>query len=152
MISIMSTQPFAKIKSPSRLQWWEWGDILGIAGVAVLTMLLASGHAPHPAVVAVLLHIAADFTCQSPEMVAKKEERGRHLLLHALAAGGFPLAIAGLTVGNPVAIITWVVIGTASHYVVDWTRKFGLQSVGPGVGLDQASHLAVILGLTLLLQ
>jgi hypothetical protein len=108
------------------------------------------GYVPHPAAAAVLVHVAADFTCQSTETAANKGERGRHLLVHACVAGGLPLAIAGLVAGNPVAVLTWMAVGIVGHYAVDWTRKFGLRSVVLGAILDQASHLSVILTLTLL--
>ena len=74
---------------------------------------------------------------------------GRHLLVHALAAGGLPLAVAGLGTGNPVAVVTWTAVGAASHYAVDWTHKFGLQQVALAVVLDQACHLLTILVLVL---
>jgi hypothetical protein len=134
------------------LRWWEWVKIVGAAGVVVLVILLVSGHTPPPVVVAVLLHIFADFTCQSSETAARKEERGRHLLVHALVAGGVPLAVAGLMTGNPATALTWVSVGVVSHYAVDWTRKFGLRQAALGVILDQACHLATIVVLTMLLR
>ncbi len=144
----MFTQTIVKPRIPSHLQWWKWGDILGGVGVCILALLLTLDRVLHPALVAVLLHIAADFTCQSPETAVKKSERGRHLLFHALAAGGLPLAIAGLVTGNLVLVIIWGIVGAGSHYFIDWTRKFGLRSVALGVCLDQGSHLMVILALT----
>jgi hypothetical protein len=101
-------------------------------------------------VVALVLHIAADFTLQSAETARGKGERGRHLLVHALAAGGFPLAVAGLVTGQPATVIAWATAGAASHYAVDWTRKFGLRQLWPGVILDQAGHLLIILVLALM--
>jgi hypothetical protein len=134
--------------TPTALRWWEWVKIAGLAGLIALAISLVADHAPSPAVVAVLLHVAADFTCQSPETAKRKGQRGRHLLIHALSAGGFPLAVAGLMTGDPVAVLAWVGGGIASHYGVDWTRKFGLPQVALGVILDQVCHLAVILALT----
>lgn len=131
------------------LRWWEWGSILGVAGIFSLMIFLAVGYIPHPIVVAVLLHIAADFTCQSAETSERKGERGRHLLLHALAAGGFPLAVASLVIGDPIITIAWAIAGVIGHYAVDWTRKFGVRPIGLGAVLDQLAHLAVILGVTL---
>ncbi len=148
---MMFTQTIVKLRTPSRLQWWEWGDILGGIGIFILTLLLALDRVLHPTLVAVLFHIAADFTCQSSETAMRKGERGRHLLLHALAAGGLPLAVAGLVTGNLVLVIIWGAIGAGSHYLVDWTHKFGLRSVALGASLDQASHLMVILMLTFFL-
>jgi hypothetical protein len=69
-----------------------------------------------------LLHIFADFACQSVETSERKKERGR---------------------------IAWAIAGAIGHYAVDWTRKFGIQPIGLGAALDQLAHLAVILGLAL---
>jgi hypothetical protein len=122
---------------------------MGAAGLAALAILLMVGCVPHPAAVAVLLHIAADFTFQSSETVLQKEDSRRHLLVHALTAGGLPLAVAGLVTGNAVAVVTWAAVGAASHYAVDWTRKFGLQQMALAVASDQACHLLTILVLVL---
>jgi hypothetical protein len=100
--------------------------------------------------VALTLHVAADFTFQSPETALRKAECRRHLLVHALAAGGLPLAVAGLLTGNPLAVVTWMVAGAISHYLVDWTRKFGLRQGALAVILDQACHLLTILVLVLI--
>jgi hypothetical protein len=127
------------------LKWWQWGKVMGAAGLVLLAILLIAGHVPHPAVVAVLLHFATDFTFQSQETAMRKGERGRHLLIHALVAGGLPLAVAGLLIGSPRATITWAVIGAASHYVVDRSHKFGLRHAVLAIVLDQACHLLVIL-------
>jgi hypothetical protein len=147
----MSVRTFVNLfKAPSRLQWWEWAKLAGCVAMVALLCLLVAGCIPHPAVVAILMHIAADFTCQSPETDAKKSQRGRHLVIHALAAGGTPLAIAGIATADPRTIIVWTAIGVAGHYLVDWMRKFGIRKLAPAVLLDQACHLAVILVATLL--
>lgn len=138
-----------RLRSPSLLQWWEWGQVLGTAGLVALATLLMAGYVLHPAAVAVLLHVAADFAFQSTETALRKGERGRHLLVHALVAGGLPLAVAGLVTGYPVAVVTWAAAGAASHYALDWTRKFGLRQVAAGVVLAQACHLLTILVLVL---
>jgi hypothetical protein len=140
----------ARLRSPSLLRWWEWGKIIGAAGLTVLAILIAAGCVPHPAVVAMLLHVAADFTFQSPETALRKRERGRHLLVHALVAGGLPLAVAGLVAGNPRAVVIWTVVGVTSHYAVDWTRRFGLGQTALPIVLDQACHLLTILILVLM--
>lgn len=136
-----------RLRSLSLLQWWQWGEVIGAAGLIVLAVLLVAGHVPHPAAVAILVHIAADFTFQSAETVSRKTERGHHLLVHALAAGGLPLAIAGLISGNPLAVLSWMAAGAASHYAVDWTRKFGLRRLVLAVALDQGCHALTILAL-----
>jgi hypothetical protein len=122
---------------------------VGAAGLVALAILFMAGYVPHPAAVAVLLHVAADFTFQSSETVLRKGERGRHLLVHALAAGGLPLAVAGLVTGNTVAVIICTAVSAASHYAVDWTRKLGLRQMALAVVLDQACHLLTILVLVL---
>jgi hypothetical protein len=145
----MSIQTLTRLRSPSLLQWWEWAQVMGAAGLVALAILLMTDYVPHLAAVAVLLHVAADFTFQSSETALRKGERGRHLLVHALAAGGLPLAFAGLVTGNAVAVVTWTAVGVASHYAVDWTRKFGLRQMALAVVLDQACHLLTILVLVL---
>ena len=145
----LSIPTFTRLQSPASLAWWEWGKVLGIASLVVLAILPIVGYALHPLAVAILLHFSADFTCQSSETALRKEESNRHLLVHAIVAGGLPLAAAGLVAGNPVATVTWTVIGVAIHYAVDWTRKFGLGQAAPGAILDQACHLLTILILVL---
>lgn len=98
---------------------------------------------------ALTLHVAANITFQSTETGLRKRERRHFLLIHALAAGGLPLAAAGLAVGNPVAVLVWTPVGVASHYAVDWTRKFGLRQVVPAAALDQTCHTLTILALIL---
>ena len=139
----------ARLESLRPLEWWEWGKIVGLVGLTVLVFTLFTGHVLHPAVTAVLLHVTADFTFQTAETVRRKVERGRHLLIHALVAGGLPLAIAGFVIGNHLAVLSWVTVGAMCHYAVDWTRKFGVQQVSRAVALDQACHLLVILALAL---
>jgi hypothetical protein len=58
-------------------------------------------------------------------------------------------AVAGLVIGNPVAVIICTAVSAASHYAVDWTRKFGLRQMALAVVLDQACHLLTILVLVL---
>jgi hypothetical protein len=123
---------------------------LGATGLVAVLILLIAGRIPHPAVVALTLHVAADFTFQSPETALRKAECRRYLLVHALAAGGLPLAVAGLLTQNPLAVVTWMVAGAISHYVVDWTRKFGLRQVALAIALDQTCHVLTILVLVLI--
>jgi hypothetical protein len=146
----MAAQRLTQPQSLSHLEWWNWVKISGAAGLIALLILLIAGRIPHPAVAALTLHVAADFTFQSPETALRKGECRRHLLVHALAAGGLPLAVAGLLTGNPLAVVTWMVAGAISHYVVDWTRKFGLRQVALATILDQACHLLTILVLVLI--
>jgi hypothetical protein len=148
----MSAQTIVKLcTAPSRLSWWEWCQIGGCVALAVLVGLLAAGCALHPAVIAVLLHVACDFTCQSPTTAARKPERGRHLLTHALAAGSVPLAFAGLATGNPLRVLVYAAAGFLGHYAVDWARKFGIQKWLPAILADQSAHLLLILALTVVL-
>lgn len=135
--------------APSRLEWWEWGYVAGAAGLVGLGVSAFAGYIPPPLVVALVLHVAADFFLQSGETARLKGERGRHLAVHALVAGGLPLALAGLAAGSPTAVLAWAACGAAGHYLVDWTRKFGLRRLALGVCLDQACHLALLLMLTL---
>ena len=134
--------------TPARLQWWEWGKVLGVIGIIAVIVLLAAGVFVPPAIVALVLHIAGDFTFQSDQTAAHKEDRGRHLVAHALVAGGLPMAIAGLATGDPLTTLSWILVGTVTHYAVDWTRKFGIQSTMTGIVLDQIIHLATIVVVT----
>ena len=145
----MSIQTLAQSRSPSRVPWWAWVEIAGAAGLVVLVALILAGRIPHPLAIGALLHLAADFTFQSNETSVQKVKRGRHLLVHALAAGGLPLAIAGLLAGSPAAVLAWTATGVVSHYAIDWTRKFGVRRVALGVLLDQACHVVTILVLAL---
>lgn len=118
---------------------------MGAVGLGLLVLFLLAGYVPHPVVVALTLHLVTDFTLQSAATALRKRERGRHLLFHALAAGGLPLAAAGLAVGDPATVVLWTSLGVAGHYAVDWTRKFGLRNEVIGNFLDQACHVAAIL-------
>lgn len=144
-----NTHTFSWLRRLSTPTYWQCGKTVGVVGLVVLAIFLVAGHVPHPAVMVVLLHIAADFTLQSPETALCKHKRGRHLLVHALVAGGLPLAITGLVTRNPATVLIWTVIGVVSHYAVDWTRRFGLRDTPLGVVLDQVAHLAIILTLVL---
>jgi hypothetical protein len=145
----MSIPTFDRLRSPLSLKWWEWGKVIGIANSVVVVILSIAGHPPHPLAMALLLHVTADFTCQSLETALRKEESNRHLLVHAIVAGGLPTVAAGLATANPVALVTWAAIGVVIHYAVDRTHKFGLREVALGVILDQACHLLTILALVL---
>lgn len=146
----MSIQTLAQLWHPLRLPWWRWVEIGGAVGLVVLAVLFCAGQVPHPLTIAALLHVAADFTFQSAETAIQKASRDRHLLVHALAAGGLPLAVGALVSGNPGTVILWTAAGTASHYAVDWTRKFGVRKIAFAVLLDQACHLATILAVGLM--
>jgi len=145
-----NTRAFTWLRRLSLPVYWKCGKILGGVGVVVLAALFITNHVPHPAIVAVIVHITADFTLQSSEMALRKHERGRYLLIHALVAGGLPLAVAGLVHGNPSTVLIWTGVGIVSHYAVDWTRRFGLNDTPVGIALDQVAHLGIILTLILL--
>ncbi|MCX7682964.1 MAG: DUF3307 domain-containing protein [Anaerolineae bacterium] len=138
----------ARLRYPLTLRWWEWGKILGFLGLVWLGGSLLLGHIPSPVVIALVLHFAIDFTLQSPKMALRKIERGPYLVMHALIAGGLPLIIAGLLAGKPLLALIWMVVGAATHWAVDWTRRFGIRSPLLAAFADQICHLAVILLLT----
>jgi hypothetical protein len=145
----MSIQTLIRLWSPSLLQWWEWGKIIGAAGLVTLAIIIITGYNPHPVLVALTLHLAADFTFQSPQTALRKRESRRLLLIHALAAGGLPLAATGLIAGKFLAVLIWTAAGVSCHYAVDWTRKFGLRKTVLAVGVDQTCHVLTILILVL---
>jgi hypothetical protein len=126
------------------MEWWEWFKLLGALGLLALLPLLTLGASVPPLIVAAALHLAFDFTFQSGETAARKGERGRHLFVHALCAGALPHAVAGILTGNPSLVLVWASIGFISHFGIDWTRKFGVQSVALSATLDQAAHLLVL--------
>jgi hypothetical protein len=136
---------------PGLRQWWGWGKILGAFGLVFLVILFLTDHIPHPAIVALILHVTCDFTFQTSNTARRKIERGHHLLTHAIVAGGLPLAIAGLVTGDLAIAFAWAISGAASHYAIDWTRKFGMESVLLSAILDQACHILIILVVTLFL-
>jgi hypothetical protein len=140
----------ARLRSLFRLEWYQWIKVGGATGLAALGTLLLAGYIPHPVTVAALLHLVTDFTLQSQQTAINKEQRDRHLVVHALVAGGLPLAIAALMTGDPLAVVVWAALGVTSHYVVDWTRKFGVRRVALAVLLDQACHLLTIVFLALM--
>ncbi len=101
----ISIQTLIRLRSPSLLEWWEWDKIIGAVGLLALAIIIIAGYIPHPVLVALTLHVATDFTFQSPETALRKRESRPFLLIHALAAGGLPLAAAGLTAGNSLAVL-----------------------------------------------
>ncbi|MBN1977206.1 MAG: DUF3307 domain-containing protein [Anaerolineae bacterium] len=137
------------VTAPMRLRWWEWCKIAGGAGLIVTVASVLAGLDLPAAVVAVLLHFAADYTFQSAETAARKDKAGWHLLVHALTAGALPLAIAGLVAGDLPGVLLGVAVGSVSHWLIDVTGKYGLGCTVAGVFLDQVSHLAVILIVTM---
>jgi hypothetical protein len=145
----MSIQTLVHLRSPSLLEWWAWGKIIGAAGLVALAIITIAGYIPHPVLVALTLHVATDFTFQSPETALRKRESRHFLLIHALAAGGLPLAAAGLVAGNPLAVLVWTAVGVTSHYALDWTDKFGLRQVALAVAADQTCHTLTIVVLVL---
>jgi hypothetical protein len=145
----MAIPTFRRLRSPLSLLWWEWGKLAGIIGLIVWIACSIAGLALHPAAVATLLHVVLDFTLQSAETCLRKDERSRHLAVHALTAGALPLAAAALVAGRPAAVLVWSVAGAISHYAVDWTRKFGLRREAFGAAADQLCHVLTILVLAL---
>lgn len=146
----MSARVTNQLRHLPYLPWWMWGKLAGGCGLIALAILLMMGYVLPPAVMAVLIHVAADFTLQSAETARLKGDSKRHLLIHALAAGGLPLALTGLLTGYPIVAIAGTVVGVVGHYAVDRTRKFGLRRLALGVALDQTCHLMMVVILTLL--
>jgi hypothetical protein len=134
------------VSRPAELAWWEWAKLAGAVGILVLGLMMALlAWIPSPVALALLLHLFCDFTAQSGETAANKGRSRRHLWAHALAAGGLPLVIAGLSTGSPWPVLVWPVLATVGHATVDGTDKFGLGPCALGVFLDQAAHAGTIL-------
>jgi hypothetical protein len=132
------------VTRPSDLLWWEWAKVAGATGVLILGLAMASGWIPSPVVLGILLHTFCDFTAQSGVVAEHKGHSRRLLWVHAIVAGGFPLAIAGLSTGSAWPVLVWPVLAAGAHAAVDGTRKFGLGPSALGVILDQAAHAATI--------
>lgn len=120
------------VTRPHQLQWWQWGQILGI----VLPFLLLFTGVTHTLLWAVAIHFLMDFTLQSNETAAGKARREwKVLAYHAFLSGGYTgLIIAGLP---------GLVVSAAFHLLVDATNKFGLTGV-VGAVVDQATHLVTL--------
>jgi hypothetical protein len=121
------------VTRPHQLQWWQWGQILGI----VFPMLLFFAGVQNTLLWALAVHVLMDFTLQSDETAAGKA-RGewRVLTYHAFISGGYTgLIIAGLP---------GLVISAVFHFLVDATNKFGLTGV-IGAVVDQAAHIVTLI-------
>jgi hypothetical protein len=122
--------------------WWQWGKLHGKLNVVLLPLCALTGL--HPVIGALLIHFTVDFTAQSTETAIHKGDRGWHLLVHAIYAGGLPLAIAGLLYGNPALALVGSAVGALSHWLIDYTRKFGVENELLGAALDQMAHAVII--------
>jgi hypothetical protein len=121
------------VTRPHQLQWWQWGQILGI----VLPFLLLLTGVKHTLLWALAVHVLMDFTLQSNETAAGKARREWTVLgYHALLSGGYTgLIIAGLP---------GLVVSATFHLLVDASNKFGLTGV-VGAVVDQAAHIATLI-------
>lgn len=128
--------------SPRRLQWWQWGKLLG--AILLLAAVFVAFRGGNHLFVGLALHVALDFTLQSDYVAAEKGNRGRALLIHAAIAGGIPSAVVALMAGSLVGVLVGVVVGISTHYAIDWTRKFGLP-MSLGATLDQVLHVIVLI-------
>lgn len=139
------------IRNGQSLAWWQWLKLLGAISLVVLVVALVTGCNVPSLMIGLTLHLACDFTFQSSETAGRKGERGRHLIVHSLIAGGLVGTLTGLSV-SPWAGMEGLVIGMLSHYGIDYSRKF--ESLVPnwklGVALDQAVHIGAIVIITTL--
>ncbi len=119
-----------------------WFHYPSLTGILLAAMLPALPRQYAPLVVAVVLHLLLDFTLQTQWATTKATDR-RALLVHSLVAGFLPLAGLGLAAGDPGLALAGGLAGFASHLVIDGCDKFGLPR-WPGLVVDQACHLAVI--------
>ena len=133
------------VSRPAELAWWEWAKLAGAVGILVLGLMMTLlARIPSPVALALLLHLFCDFTAQSGETAANKGRSRRHLWAHALAAGGLPMAIAGVSTGSPWPVLVWPVLAAIAHAGIDATRKFGLGPTALGVVMDQLAHVATV--------
>jgi len=121
------------VTHPHRMQWWEWGKLLGI----LTPLLLLSMGVDHLFMWAVAAHLFVDFTSQSTQTVEGKiNVEWRVLLYHAFIAGGY----AGLIIGG----LPGLAISVLLHLLIDATNKFGVRGWG-GPILDQSAHLMTLI-------
>jgi hypothetical protein len=130
------------------LQWWQWAKLIGAVSLVGLLVAFVSGISVPSFAIGLIMHLSCDFAFQSSETAGRKGERGRHLVVHSLIAGGLVGLLTGLSV-SLWAGIGGMIIGTMSHYGIDYSRKFGLANWKLGVALDQLAHLGAILAITL---
>ena len=122
------------------MHWFHYPSLTGILLAATLPVL---PRRYAPLAVAVALHLLLDFTLQSKWATTKASDN-RALLVHSLIAGFLPLAGLGLAAGNPDLALVGGLVGFGTHLVIDAGDKFGLPFL-PGLAMDQAAHLAVIM-------
>jgi len=125
------------------MPWFHYPTLTGILLAATLPALPRQYA---PLVVAVALHLLLDFSLQS-EWATTKAHNRRALLAHSAIAGFLPLAGLGLAAGNPALALIGGLVGFVSHLAVDGSGKFGLP-LWPGLAVDQAAHLAVIVAVS----
>lgn len=121
------------VTHPHQLQWWQWGQILGV----MLPILLLSTGMQHLLLWALALHFFVDFTAQTDETSAgKKQKDTRVVLYHAFISGGYA--------GFILAGLPGLFISAVTHYLIDTTNKFGRGGL-TGAFLDQTAHIATLL-------
>ncbi len=123
------------VTRPHHLQWWQWGQIMGVS-FPILFLLLGIHH---PLLWALGIHLLMDFTTQSDETAAGKA-RGDWSVLsyHAFISGGY----AGLIVGG----LPGLAISAITHFLIDSTNKFGRAGI-TGAILDQGAHIATLIAI-----
>jgi len=131
-------------KAPTSLQWWAYPKLLGAALLVLLLAAMSLGVAVHPLLVGVVLHLVLDFTLQSDWVAAEKAKRGKALFIHSVIAGGIPAGVMGLMSGSLERVLLAVVVGVASHYAIDYTKKFGLRRWQHAICADQVAHFAFL--------
>lgn len=125
------------------LFWWEWLRLPVLVAVAV-----AIAH-PTALPVGVAVHLVTDFCLQSREVAVRKAERGWHLTVHALAVGALSGAVVGLWSG-PTVVLVGALLGFVSHWLIDASRKFGINNRGLAIVADQAAHILALVVVTML--
>lgn len=121
----------------SRLEWWQWGQLLGWALLA-LAGLAWWLDLSHPLLLALALHVWLDFVGQSNDTSVQKAQGDLWATAHhSFVSGGFP----GLVFGLPGFAASVLV-----HFLIDACRKFGLTGLIGGL-VDQAMHLATLVAL-----
>lgn len=121
------------------MRWHNYPSLAGIL-LAATHPWLPRRYAPLAAAVA--LHLLLDFTLQSQWATTKATNR-RALLVHSAIAGFLPIAGMGLAAGDPGLALVGGLVGFGSHLAIDSRDKFGLP-LWPGLAVDQAGHLVVI--------
>ena len=127
------------VTSPRELVWWQWMKLVSAVALVLLAFALLIGVRVPLVIQRVVLHLALDFALQSNWVAAGKVQRKRALIVHSTIA-----ALPAIASESVATVILSLVVYSLSHYIIDYTRKFGIENMKLGAIVDQAAHLIVL--------